>query len=82
MNTNKSYLAVMIEWETDNLTVTEGSSNTFCASVVNPDVSLRDTVQLSVTTLNSTAQGCATLIFFWFCIILFKKKTTSFNCRK
>ena len=49
---------VLIEWETDNLTVVESSSNTtLCASVVNPDINTNEVVQLQVLTLNSTAQG-------------------------
>ena len=41
------------------MTVIERSSTvTLCASVVNPNVSLNDTVQILVMTVNSTAQGC------------------------
>ena len=51
--------AIVIEWEADALTIVESASNvSLCASITNPDLMiLRQSVQLKVFTLSSTAQG-------------------------
>ena len=51
-------LAVVIEWESDNVTVSESSLTTpLCASVVNPQTDIPTVVQLPVRSMNITANG-------------------------
>lgn len=50
--------AVVIEWESENVTVLESSLTTpLCASVVNPQTDIPTIVQLPVRSMNITANG-------------------------
>ena len=59
-------LAVVIEWETDNLTIVESSPTTpLCASITNPQIEITEVVQLAVSSMNLTANGITHLVLLY-----------------